>query len=75
MSERLLHLVGAAHFLLGAHNHSARYCAFLHFGAGDGALYRDDDDVADGSVAAAGTAQDMDAEDFLGTAVVGYVEA
>src|SRR3546814_4537681 len=41
----------------------------------DGVLHRGDEDVTDGGVAALGAAEDPDAQDLLGTAVVCHPEA
>src|SRR6266545_2728733 len=61
--------VGAALLLLGAH------VAFLDRAARDGVLHRRDDDVADGGVASPGAAEHADAQDLLGTRVVGDLES
>ncbi len=64
--------VGATDFLLCTDDDGLGYSAFLNVGAWDYAFDGNDDDVAHGSVAAACATEDMDAEGFLCTAVVGY---
>src|SRR5688572_948051 len=55
----------------GAHDDGLDHVTALHAGAGDGVLHRGDDRVADTCVAPAGAAQHPDAQDLLGTGVVG----
>src|SRR5215212_8573210 len=63
--------VGTPAFLAGAHHHGLHDVSLLDVAAGDGVLDRADDDVTDAGVATAGAAEHPDAQDFLGTGVVG----
>src|SRR3954447_222809 len=67
--------VGAAALLRGAHDDGLDDVAFLDVAAGDGVLDRADDDVTDAGVPAPGATEHADAEDFLGTGVVGDLES
>src|SRR5690606_110806 len=49
--------------------------ALLDVAAGDRVLHRGDDDVADAGVATTGSAEHADAQDLLGTRVVGDLES
>src|SRR5690606_15414922 len=65
----------AAVLLLRAHDDGLRDVPLLHVPAGHGVLDRDDDLVTDAGVTALRAAEDADAEDLLGPAVVGDVES
>src|SRR6266498_2660690 len=67
--------VGAALLLLRAHDDRPDHVAFLDRAARNGVLHRGDDDVADGGVAPPGAAEHADAQDLLGTRVVGDLES
>src|SRR5690606_39784546 len=60
--------------LRGAHHDGLHNVALLHAAAGDGVLHRGDDDVADPRVAPTRATEYPDAEDLLGTRVVGDLE-
>src|SRR5690606_9140065 len=49
--------------------------ALLHVAAGDGVLHRRDDGVPDPGVATTGSAENADAQDLLGTSVVGDLQS
>src|SRR3954467_7014441 len=66
--------VGAAALLGGAHDHGLDDVALLDVAAGDRVLDRADDDVTDAGVAPTRATEHADAEDFLGTGVVGDLE-
>src|SRR5690606_28037023 len=63
--------VRPAALLHGPHDHGLDDFTLLHAPAGDGVLDGRHDDVADTGVAPAGAAEDTDAQDLLGTRVVG----
>src|SRR4051812_42513125 len=63
--------VGTPALLAGADHHGPDDVALLHVAAGDGVLDRADDDITDAGVATAGAAEHADAQDLLGTGVVG----
>src|SRR3954469_26060681 len=67
--------VGTATLLARADHHGPDDIALLHVAAGDGVLDRADDDVTDAGVATTGAAEHADAQDFLGTGVVGDLES
>src|SRR5205823_14966463 len=67
--------VRAALLLDGADDDGLDDLTLLHTGGGDGVLDGGDDDVADGRVAAPAAAEDTDAEDLLGTGVVGDAQS
>src|SRR6201999_3953649 len=66
--------VGTAHALGGAHDHGLEHFALLHAAARNGFLHRHHDDVADIGIAAVRTAQNLDAHNALGAAVIGDIE-
>jgi large subunit ribosomal protein L14 len=63
--------IGTPTLLDGADDDRLHDIALLHPGAGQGVLDRRDDDVADTGIPAPGTAHHPDAQDLLGTGVVG----
>src|SRR3954469_21138356 len=63
--------VGAAALLDGAHDHGPDHVTALHAGGRDGLLDGGDDGVADSRVAPRRAAEHPDAQDLLGTGVVG----
>src|SRR5215211_4874305 len=66
--------VGAAMLLRGSHHNRLDDLALFDVAAGDGVLDGSDDDVANARVPATGSAEYADAQDFLGTSVVGDPE-
>src|SRR5215213_4337673 len=60
--------------LSGSHNHCLDDLALLDVAARDGVFDRTDDDVADARIPATGSAEHPDAQDLLGTGVVGDLE-
>src|SRR4249919_260874 len=66
--------VNAAMLLRGPHDHRLDDLALLDVAAGDGVLDGGDDDVADARVAATRSAEHADAQDLLGTRVVGDLQ-
>src|SRR4029453_3012860 len=60
--------------LSGSHDHCLDDLALLDVAARDGVLDRTDDDVADARIPATGSAEHPDAQDLLGTGVVGDLE-
>ena len=63
--------VRATALLDGAHDHGLDDVALLDAGTGQRVLHRADDDVADPGIAPTGAAEHPDAQDLLGTGVVG----
>src|SRR6185436_5059127 len=66
--------VGTAALLDGAHDHGLDDLAALDVAAGDGFLDGRHDDVADAGIAARRAAEHADAQDLLGTRVVGDLQ-
>src|SRR5262245_13662538 len=67
--------VGTPALLGGADDDRLDDVTLLHAAAGDGVLDRAHDDVTDAGVATAGAAEHADAQDLLGTGVVGDLES
>src|SRR5262245_9698097 len=67
--------VGTTTLLGGTHDHGLDDVALLHVAARDGVLDRADDDVTDAGVATPGATENPDAQDLLGTGVVGDLES
>src|ERR1700749_540941 len=63
--------IAAAALLAGAHHDRLDDITLLHAGAGKGILHGRHDDVTDARVSPAAAAEHTDAEDLLGTRVVG----
>src|SRR5690606_38608807 len=67
--------VGATTLLGSAHDDGLDDVALLDVAAGDGVLDGGDDDVTDTGVAPAGASEHTDAQDLLGTGVVGDLQS
>src|SRR5215217_9791226 len=66
--------VDAAMFLRGPYHYRLDDLALFNVAARDGVFDRSDDDVADARIPATGSAEHADAQDLLGTRVVGDLE-